>query len=70
MKTFKASHLVKKPAEVFAEARLSGAIIYRMNTNGEILEEFLLISKPKLEEVECHCHNIGFDDLSELDVNA
>jgi hypothetical protein len=48
MKTFKASHLVKKPAEVFAEARLNGAIIQQCRTNGEIVEEFLLIANTPL----------------------
>ena len=45
MKTFKASHLVKKPAEVFAEARLNGAIIQQCRTNGEVIEEFIIIKK-------------------------
>ena len=45
MKTFKASHLVKKPAEVFAEARKNGAIIQQCRTNGEIVEEFVMIAK-------------------------
>lgn len=43
MKIFKASHLVKKPAEVFAEARKNGAIIQQCRTNGEIIEEFVII---------------------------
>ncbi len=45
MKTFKASHLAKKPAEVFAEARLDGVIIQQCRTNGEVVEEFILIKK-------------------------
>ncbi len=51
MKTFKASHLVKKPAEVFAEARLNGAIIQQCRTNGEIVEEFAIVPAAKLSEL-------------------
>lgn len=45
MKTFKASQLATKPAEVFAEARKEGAIIQQCRTNGEVVEEFAIITK-------------------------
>ena len=43
MKTFTASHLSHKPAEVFEEARTNGAIIQQKRTNGDVIEEFVLI---------------------------
>ena len=43
MKTFKAAHLSNKPAEVFAAAREEGAIIQQCRTNGEVIEEFVII---------------------------
>lgn len=51
MKTFNASHLVKKPAEVFAAAREGGAIIQQKRTNGEVIEEFALIPLKRMEEI-------------------
>ena len=45
MKTFTASHLSHKPAEVLAEARLNGAIIQQKRTNGDVIEEFVLVRK-------------------------
>ena len=44
MKTFSSSQLSKKPAEVFAAAREDGAIIQIKRTNGEVLEEFVLVT--------------------------
>lgn len=43
MKAFKASQLASKPAEIFAEARKEGAIIQQCRTNGEVIEEFVMI---------------------------
>lgn len=51
MKTFKASHLATKPAEVFAEARKEGAIIQQCRTNGEVIEEFAIVPKNDLDEL-------------------
>ena len=45
MKTFTASQLSHKPAEVLAEAKSNGVIIQRKNTNGDVMEEFILIAK-------------------------
>lgn len=50
MKTFKASHLATKPAEVFAEARKEGAIIQQCRTNGEVIEEFYLVKADRYGE--------------------
>ncbi len=49
MKTFKASQLALKPAEVFAEARKEGAIIQQCRTNGEVVEEFVIIKTEDLD---------------------
>lgn len=43
MKTFSSSQLSKKPAEVLAAAREDGAIIQIKRTNGEVIEEFVMI---------------------------
>ena len=48
MKTFSSSQLSKKPAEVLAAAREDGAIIQIKRTNGEVIEEFLLIADKPL----------------------
>ena len=48
METFSSSQLSKKPAEVLAAAREDGAIIQIKRTNGEVLEEFLLIADKPL----------------------
>jgi hypothetical protein len=44
MKTFNASDLAHKRTEIFNAAKAEGAILQRKNTNGVVLEEFLLIS--------------------------
>ena len=51
MKTFKAAHLSNKPAEVFAAAREEGAIIQMCRTNGEVIEEFVMISSNDSEAI-------------------
>lgn len=66
MKTFTASQLSHKPAEVLAEARIQGAYISRNNTNGEVMEEFILISKDALSRASCSCHYSAFDDMGDL----
>ena len=48
MKTFNASDLSKTPAKVLAAARDDGAIIQIKRTNGEVIEEFLLIADKPL----------------------
>lgn len=50
MKTFNAAHLAKKPAEVFAAARKEGAIIQQKRTNGEVIEEFVLLRRAVSDE--------------------
>lgn len=45
MKTFNATQLSQKPADVFAAAREGGAIIQQKRTNGEVVEEFILVGK-------------------------
>jgi|TARA_R110000851_G_scaffold272661_2_gene425385 hypothetical protein len=43
MKTFNASDLAHKRAEIFEAAKNEGAILQRKNTNGEVLDEFVMI---------------------------
>lgn len=43
MKTFNASQLSHDRREILAAAKSEGCIIQSKNTNGEVLEEFLLI---------------------------
>ena len=66
MKTFTASHLSHKPAEVFEEARANGAIIQQKRTNGDVIEEFVMLSKSKLEEMECDYNTDRFTGLSDM----
>ena len=42
MKTFNASDLAYKRTEIFNAAKAEGAILQKKNTNGVVLEEFLL----------------------------
>ena len=48
MKTFNASDMAHKRTEIFNAAREEGVIIQKKNTNGEVLEEFLLIADKPL----------------------
>lgn len=43
MKTFNASDMAHKRTEIFEAAKSDGAIIQKKNTNGEVLEEFVMI---------------------------
>jgi hypothetical protein len=43
MKTFNASDLAHKRTEIFNAAKAEGAILQRKNTNGVVLEEFVLL---------------------------
>ena len=48
MKTFNASDLAHKRTEIFNAAKAEGAILQKKNTNGVVLEEFLLIANKPL----------------------
>jgi hypothetical protein len=48
MKTFNASDLAHKRTEIFNAAKSEGAILQRKNTNGVVLDEFLLIANKPL----------------------
>jgi hypothetical protein len=48
MKTFNASDLAHKRTEIFNAAKAEGAILQRKNTNGVVLDEFLLIANKPL----------------------
>lgn len=51
MKTFKASDLSHKRAEVMKAARDGGAIIQEKRTNGDVIEEYVICLKSELDEV-------------------
>jgi hypothetical protein len=50
MKVYKSSDLTHKRAEVLKEAKANGVIIQQLETNGEVRQEFVLMSKS-----ECDC---------------
>lgn len=66
MKTFNASDLTHKRAQVMKAAREVGAIIQEKRTNGEVIQEFILISKDNLNDMECDYNIDRFVGLSEL----
>ena len=45
MKTFNASDMAHKRTEIFNAAREDGVIIQKKNTNGDVLEEFVMIRR-------------------------
>ncbi len=49
MKTFNASDLAHKRTEIFNAAKAEGAILQRKNTNGVVLEEFIITIKPEVK---------------------
>ena len=51
MKTFNASELAHKRTEIFDAARESGAIIQKKNTNGDVLEEFIIVTSSMYENI-------------------
>ena len=55
MKTFNASVLSKTPAKVLAAAREDGAIIQIKRTNGEVMEEFVVVSRSNYDKALVGC---------------
>lgn len=51
MKTFNASDMAHKRAEIFEAASTVGAIIQRKNTNSEVLDEFVMIKSNDWNEL-------------------
>jgi hypothetical protein len=47
MKTFNASDLAHKRTEIFNAAKAEGAILQKKNTNGVVLDEYVLCSIDK-----------------------
>lgn len=65
MKTFNASQLNQSDRrKIFAAAKEEGAIIQKKNTNGEVLEEFVMMDKDKLKAMECDYNIDRFVGLS------
>jgi hypothetical protein len=63
MKTFNASDLAHKRTEIFNAGKAGGAILQRKNTNGVVLEEFIIITaKEYLERME----DVGIDVSDEF----
>ena len=52
MKTYKSSDLTHKRAEVLKEAKANGVIIQECNTNGDVRQEFVLLSTDNIESLE------------------
>ena len=53
MKKFNASDLSKKPSELFKAAREDGAIIQHKDRQGNVVEEFVMLSKEYLSSIQC-----------------
>ena len=54
MKTFKSSDLTHKRAEVMREAEKNGVIIQECRTNGEVVKEFVIVTRELMyETVDC-----------------
>ena len=47
MKTFNASDMAHKRAKIFEAAKDDGCVIERKNTNGEVIESFVMV------DIEC-----------------
>ena len=47
MKKFNAGDLSKKPKQVFDAARAEGAIIQHKDRQGDVVEEFVVVTKDK-----------------------
>jgi len=45
MKTYKSSDLTHKRAEVLKEAKDNGVIIQQLETNGEVRQEFVIVTR-------------------------
>tara|TARA_R110000851_G_C12984688_1_gene556725 strand:+ start:775 stop:1014 length:240 start_codon:yes stop_codon:yes gene_type:complete len=63
MKTFNASDMAHKRTEIFQAAKEDGAIIQKKNTNGVVLEEFVMIRNDgpaiaALEDEHYECDNM------------
>lgn len=52
MKAYKSGDLTHKRAEVMKEAAINGVIIQELKTNGEVRQEFILISKDTQKSVD------------------
>jgi hypothetical protein len=52
MKTFNASDLAHKRTEIFEAAKADGAILQRKNTNGAVLDEFVMVCAQKIADIK------------------
>ena len=56
MKKFNASDLSKKPSELFKAAREDGAIIQHKDRQGNVVEEFIILSKDDYDILDRNHH--------------
>ena len=61
MKKYKLSDITHKRAELFAHARTNGVLLQSLRTNGEVLEEYVIISKDEFIGIDD-----GYDSNNEL----
>lgn len=66
MKTFKASKFQHHPGEIFDAAREQPVVVQRCKTNGDVIEEFVLMPLSKLRDMECEYNTDRFPGLSEI----
>ena len=64
MKIYKSSDLTHKRAEVMREAELNGVIIQERRTNGEVVKEFVLVTKDAIYINQEQDSRFPFDRLS------
>lgn len=55
MKTYKSSNLTHKRAEVLKEAKESGVIIQECNTNGDVRQEYVILTRRAYKEMDGIC---------------
>jgi hypothetical protein len=66
MKIFNASDLAHKRTEIFEAAKADGAILQRKNTNGEVLDEFIICSTKAVNKDIAESLSKWSKDMTEL----
>tara|TARA_R110002020_G_scaffold467655_1_gene691381 strand:+ start:15700 stop:15885 length:186 start_codon:yes stop_codon:yes gene_type:complete len=59
MRKYKSSDLTHKRAEVLKEAKANGVIIQECNTNGDVRQEYVLVTKGNYIDIETYNELIG-----------
>jgi hypothetical protein len=70
MKTFNASDLAHKRTEIFNAAKAEGAILQRKNTNGVVLDEFVLCSTSVVDKDVSHSLTQWGEEITKLYIST